>query len=47
MGVSLVVRLNKKAYEANRFTKLGIKHLDLYFLDGSTPSDVKIIIHII
>jgi cell division cycle 14 len=33
------VRLNKKAYEASRFTKAGIKHIDLYFLDGSTPSE--------
>ena len=41
-GVGLVVRLNKKAYEASRFTKHGIKHIDLYFLDGSVPSDVKI-----
>ena len=39
MGVSLVIRLNKKSYEASRFTKNGIKHLDLYFLDGSVPSD--------
>jgi len=39
LGVTLVVRLNNKQYEKERFTKHGIKHLDLYFLDGSTPSD--------
>jgi len=35
----MVVRLNSKSYESSRFTKHGIKHLELYFLDGSTPSD--------
>ncbi|KAL4462058.1 hypothetical protein ABPG74_000903 [Tetrahymena malaccensis] len=39
MGVTLVIRLNKKTYEASRFTNNGIKHLDLYFLDGSCPPD--------
>lgn len=29
--------MNKKTYEASRFTKHGIKHIDQYFLDGSTP----------
>lgn len=38
-GVSLVVRLNKPQYEKQKFIKGGIKHLDLYFLDGSTPPD--------
>lgn len=38
-GVNLVVRLNKKNYDEKRFTKYGVKHLDLYFLDGSTPPD--------
>lgn len=38
-GIGLVVRLNKKAYEESRFSKHGIKHIDMYFLDGSTPSD--------
>lgn len=37
MGVTLVIRLNKKSYEASRFTKNGIKHMDLYFIDGSIP----------
>jgi cell division cycle 14 len=39
MGVTLVVRLNKAQYDKKKFTKAGIKHLDLYFLDGSTPPD--------
>ena len=38
-GVNTVVRLNNKQYEKERFTKNGVKHLDLYFLDGSCPSD--------
>ena len=38
-GVSLVVRLNKPQYDKTKFTKAGIKHIDLYFLDGSTPPD--------
>ncbi len=38
-GVSLVVRLNKPQYDKQKFVKNGIKHIDLYFLDGSTPPD--------
>jgi len=38
-GITSVVRLNHKQYERERFTKNGLKHVDLYFLDGSTPSD--------
>jgi len=37
-GVGLVVRLNKKQYDRRRFIDYGIKHVDLYFLDGSCPS---------
>ncbi len=36
-GVQLVVRLNKKLYDRRRFTDHGIKHVDMYFLDGSCP----------
>ncbi|OMJ87404.1 hypothetical protein SteCoe_10912 [Stentor coeruleus] len=39
IGVTAVVRLNNKTYEEERFTKNGIRHYDLYFLDGSVPSD--------
>ncbi|OMJ93672.1 hypothetical protein SteCoe_3372 [Stentor coeruleus] len=39
LGLSAVVRLNNKTYEAERFIQKGVKHYDLYFLDGSVPSD--------
>jgi len=38
-GVTMVVRLNNAQYEKDRFTKNGIKHKDIYFLDGSCPKD--------
>lgn len=38
MGITLVIRLNKAHYDATRFTKQGIRHVDLYFRDGSCPS---------
>ncbi|XP_034509868.1 dual specificity protein phosphatase CDC14A isoform X2 [Ailuropoda melanoleuca] len=38
-NVMAVVRLNKKIYEAKRFTDAGFEHYDLFFIDGSTPSD--------
>merc|ERR1719361_2558016 len=37
-GIGLIVRLNKKQYDRRRFINHGIKHVDLYFLDGSCPS---------
>jgi len=37
-GIGLIVRLNKKQYDRRRFIDHGIKHVDLYFLDGSCPS---------
>lgn len=39
LGVTAIVRLNNKTYDATRFTRLGLRHYDLYFLDGSVPSD--------
>lgn len=39
LGVTLVIRLNRPQYDKDKFVKAGIKHLDLYFLDGSTPKD--------
>eukprot|EP00606_Chrysophyceae_sp_TOSAG23-5_P001552 GSChrysophyteH2.ASY1.ANO1.128.1 assembled CDS len=39
-NVKLVVRLNKKYYDARKFTSQGIDHMELYFLDGSNPPDV-------
>lgn len=38
-GVGMVVRLNRPQYDKKIFEKNGVKHVDLYFLDGSTPSD--------
>jgi len=37
-GIGLIVRLNKKQYDRRRFIDHGLKHVDLYFLDGSCPS---------
>uniref|UniRef100_A0A182W4H2 protein-tyrosine-phosphatase n=1 Tax=Anopheles minimus TaxID=112268 RepID=A0A182W4H2_9DIPT len=37
--VTVVVRLNSPKYDAHTFTKSGIQHYDLYFSDGSTPSE--------
>eukprot|EP00811_Abedinium_folium_P033229 NODE_6209_length_1693_cov_21.649425.p1 GENE.NODE_6209_length_1693_cov_21.649425~~NODE_6209_length_1693_cov_21.649425.p1 ORF type:complete len:399 (+),score=31.70 NODE_6209_length_1693_cov_21.649425:149-1345(+) len=36
-NINLVVRLNKKQYDRARFCNLGIRHVDLYFADGSCP----------
>ncbi|KAF8796946.1 Dual specificity protein phosphatase like protein [Argiope bruennichi] len=38
-NVTTVVRLNKKVYDASRFSSHGFTHKDLFFVDGSTPSD--------
>jgi cell division cycle 14 len=37
--VSTIVRLNKRMYDGQRFIDGGFDHRDLFFLDGSTPSD--------
>lgn len=37
--VNLVIRLNKVTYEREKFTKNQLKHMELYFTDGSTPSE--------
>ena len=39
LNVTDVVRLNNKTYEAERFTRNGLNHWDLYFLDGSVPDE--------
>lgn len=36
--ITLVVRLNKPQYDARVFEDAGIKLVDLYYIDGSTPS---------
>jgi len=38
-GVTAVVRLNKKVYDRKRFTDGGFRHYDLYFPDGSCPTE--------
>nr|ADD91788.1 cell division cycle 14-like protein A [Gallus gallus] len=38
-NITSIIRLNKKNYEAKRFTDAGFEHYDLFFIDGSTPSD--------
>ena len=39
-NVTTIVRLNKRIYDASRFTRAGFQHRDLFFTDGSTPSDL-------
>lgn len=38
-NVQVIIRLNKKIYDSRRFTDAGFEHYDLFFTDGSTPSD--------
>ena len=38
-NINLVVRLNKITYDKKQFEKNKIRHMDLYFIDGSTPSE--------
>ncbi|KAL8270462.1 hypothetical protein Esti_005609 [Eimeria stiedai] len=37
LKVKLVIRLNKKLYDAKVFKKAGIQHHDLFFVDGTCP----------
>jgi cell division cycle 14 len=39
LGVSNIIRLNNKTYEAERFVRHGFIHTELYFLDGSCPNE--------
>ncbi|GAB6033325.1 Dual specificity protein phosphatase cdc14a, variant 2 [Chamberlinius hualienensis] len=39
-NVTTIVRLNKKMYDAQRFIDNGFEHKDLFFVDGSTPSNL-------
>lgn len=47
-GVTTIVRLNKKMYDASRFRDGAFDHHDLFFIDGSIPSDtiVRKFLHI-
>lgn len=38
-NVKVVIRLNKKLYDAQRFVDGGFEHNDLFFIDGSIPND--------
>ncbi|EGG06533.1 uncharacterized protein MELLADRAFT_36193, partial [Melampsora larici-populina 98AG31] len=38
VGVRLVVRLNKKLYDENRFLERGMAHKEMYFDDGTNPT---------
>lgn len=38
-NVTTIIRLNKKVYDASSFTDAGFIHKDLFFMDGSTPTD--------
>lgn len=37
MGVTTIIRLNAKIYDASKFLNFGFKHCDMIFNDGSTP----------
>ncbi|BGP39466.1 cell division control protein 14 [Rhodotorula kratochvilovae] len=37
-GVKVVVRLNKKLYDAAHFTSRGMEHVEMYFDDGTNPT---------
>eukprot|EP00638_Chattonella_subsalsa_P005088 CAMPEP_0117734562 /NCGR_PEP_ID=MMETSP0947-20121206/753_1 /TAXON_ID=44440 /ORGANISM="Chattonella subsalsa, Strain CCMP2191" /LENGTH=412 /DNA_ID=CAMNT_0005549375 /DNA_START=164 /DNA_END=1399 /DNA_ORIENTATION=- len=39
LGVTAVVRFNKKCYDRRKFVENGIRHHDLYYEDGGNPSD--------
>ncbi|KAL2610233.1 hypothetical protein R1flu_028806 [Riccia fluitans] len=39
VGVTAVIRLNKRTYDRRRFADHGIAHHDLYFPDGSCPTE--------
>ena len=39
MNVGRVIRLNEEMYDKRRFVQHGVQHTDLFFVDGSNPSD--------
>jgi len=39
LGVTAIVRFNKKCYERKHFTDAGIHHFDLYYEDGGNPTE--------
>jgi cell division cycle 14 len=40
-GIGAVIRLNKSTYEKERFSNNGVDFYDMFFEDGTTPSDVS------
>ncbi|KAM4876559.1 dual specificity protein phosphatase CDC14B isoform 4-T4 [Thomomys bottae] len=38
-NITTIIRLNKKMYDAKRFMDAGFDHHDLFFADGTTPTD--------
>ncbi|XP_006001944.3 dual specificity protein phosphatase CDC14B isoform X2 [Latimeria chalumnae] len=38
-NITTIIRLNKKMYDAKRFTDAGFEHHDLFFIDGTPPTD--------
>lgn len=39
LGITCVIRFNKKCYDRRRFTESGIKHFDLFYEDGGNPTE--------
>ncbi|CAM9444290.1 unnamed protein product [Ectocarpus sp. 12 AP-2014] len=39
LGITCVVRFNKRCYDRRRFTEGGIRHVDLFYVDGGNPSE--------
>ncbi|KAK4052552.1 cell division control protein 14 [Microbotryomycetes sp. JL221] len=37
-NVKVVIRLNKKLYDASHFTERGMEHVEMYFDDGTNPT---------
>lgn len=38
-GVSAIVRLNQPFYDREHFIENGLRHYDMFFIDGTTPSE--------
>jgi cell division cycle 14 len=39
LGINTIVRLNNKTYDETIFKEAGFDHMELYFADGTCPSD--------
>jgi cell division cycle 14 len=44
-NVTTIVRLNKKIYDAKRFTDANFEHYDLFFSDGSEQAKGAVAVH--